>query len=87
MPCGTNQSSDAQTWKEFDDDRRMKKSGFRDRVVDCAKEFAKFTAVITPVSDDLPDRYSERKEKQKEGRLLTQAEKELKKAVDACRKG
>lgn len=65
----------------------MKDSGFRDRVVDCAEEFAKFTAIMTPVSDDLTDRYSERKEKAKEGRLLTQAEKELKKTVNESRKG
>jgi arsenic resistance protein ArsH len=67
----------AKAWQEFDDER-MKDSGFRDRVVDCAEEFAKFTAVMTPVSDDLTNRYSERKEKIKEGRLLTQAEKETK---------
>mmetsp|Transcript_13216 Transcript_13216/g.23977 ORF Transcript_13216/g.23977 Transcript_13216/m.23977 type:complete len:386 (-) Transcript_13216:1169-2326(-) len=77
MPCCTNQSSVAKAWQEFDDER-MKDSGFRDRVVDCAEEFAKFTAVMTPVSDDLTNRYSERKEKIKEGRLLTQAEKETK---------
>ena len=59
----------------------MKESSFRDRVVDCAEEFAKFTALLAPVKDDLTDRYSERKEKEKEGRLLTQAEKEVAKAT------
>lgn len=39
-------------------------------------EFAKFTAVMVPVSGNLVNRYSERKEKMKEGKLLTQAEKE-----------
>eukprot|EP00541_Cyclophora_tenuis_P001835 CAMPEP_0116543424 /NCGR_PEP_ID=MMETSP0397-20121206/1551_1 /TAXON_ID=216820 /ORGANISM="Cyclophora tenuis, Strain ECT3854" /LENGTH=302 /DNA_ID=CAMNT_0004067517 /DNA_START=149 /DNA_END=1057 /DNA_ORIENTATION=+ len=87
MPCCTNQSSIAKAWKEFDDDGRMKDSSFRERVVDCSEEFAKFTAVMTPVSDELTDRYSERKEKEKEGRLLTQAEKETKKTVTESRKG
>lgn len=80
MPCCTNQSSVAKAWKEFDDDGRMKDSSFRERVVDCAEEFAKFTAVMTPVADDLTNRYSERKEKMKEGKLLTQLEKETRKA-------
>jgi arsenic resistance protein ArsH len=80
MPCCTNQSAVAKAWKEFDDNGRMKDSDFRDRVVDVAEEFAKFTAVMTPVSDDLTNRYSERKEKIKEGKLLTQAEKESKKS-------
>lgn len=86
MPCCTNQSSVAKAWKEFDDNGRMKDSGFRERVVDCAEEFAKFTAVMVPVSDDLTDRYSERMEKLKEGRLLTQAEKEKEKTIEEARK-
>jgi len=86
MPCCTNQSSVAQAWKEFGPDGRMKDSSFRERLVDVAEEFAKFTAVMVPVKDDLVDRYSERKEKLKEGRLLTQAEKELKKTVEESRK-
>ena len=45
-----------------------------------AEEFAKFTAVMVPVKDDLVNRYSERKEKLEKGRLLTQAEKEKNKA-------
>eukprot|EP00592_Proboscia_alata_P015397 CAMPEP_0194396556 /NCGR_PEP_ID=MMETSP0174-20130528/125056_1 /TAXON_ID=216777 /ORGANISM="Proboscia alata, Strain PI-D3" /LENGTH=65 /DNA_ID=CAMNT_0039192639 /DNA_START=1535 /DNA_END=1732 /DNA_ORIENTATION=- len=49
----------------------------RDRVVDVAEELAKFTVVMVPLAHDLNDRYSERKEKEKEGRLLTQAEKKL----------
>jgi len=58
----------------------MKESDFRDRVVDCAEEMAKFTAIMSAASDDLNDRFSERKEKEKEGKLLTQAEKEEKKS-------
>lgn len=87
MPCCTNQSSVAKAWKEFDDNGRMKESDFRERVVDCAEEFAKFTAVMVPVSDDLTNRYSERMEKMKEGKLLTQAEKEKSKTVEEARKG
>lgn len=86
MPCCTNQSSVAKAWQEFDSNGRMRDSSFRDRVVDCAEEFAKFTAVMAPMSEELTNRYSERKEKLKEGRILTQAEKELKKTIDASRK-
>jgi arsenical resistance protein ArsH len=82
MPCCTNQSSIAKAWLEFGEDGRMKPSDFRDRLVDVAEEFAKFTAVMAPVSEDLTNRYSERMEKIKEGKLLTQAEKESKKAAE-----
>lgn len=91
MPCCTNQSSIAMAWKEFDDDGRLKPSDFRDRVVDVAEEFAKFTAVMVPYKDSLTDRYSERKEKLEKGRLLTQAEKEAskekRKTIEESRKG
>jgi arsenical resistance protein ArsH len=79
MPCCTNQSSVAKAWQEFDSYGRMKPSEFRDRVVDVAEEFAKFTAVMVPVADDLTNRFSERKEKEEKGRLLSQAEKEANK--------
>ncbi len=42
---------------------------------------------MAPVSEELTDRYSERKEKEKEGRLLTQAEKESQKTITEARKG
>jgi arsenic resistance protein ArsH len=86
MPCVTNQSSVPKAWQEFNEDGRMKESSYRDRVVDVAEEFAKFSAVIAPVSDELTDRYSERKEKEAEGRLLSQAEKETKKTITEARK-
>jgi len=87
MPCCTNQSSVAKAWKEFDGESgRMKESSFRERVVDCAEEFAKFTAVMAPVSKELTDRYSERKEKEQEGKLLTQAEKETNTTIAESRK-
>jgi arsenical resistance protein ArsH len=87
MPCSTNQSSIAKAWQEFDEHGRMKPSDFRDRLVDCCEEFAKFTAVMVPVADELTDRYSERKEKEQQGRLLTQAEKEAEKMITEARKG
>mmetsp|Transcript_6858 Transcript_6858/g.7003 ORF Transcript_6858/g.7003 Transcript_6858/m.7003 type:complete len:141 (+) Transcript_6858:513-935(+) len=81
MPCCTNQSSVPKAWMEFVDDGdggmpRMRESSLRNRVVGVAEEFAKFTSVMVLVAHDLSYRYSERKEKEKEGRLLTQAEKE-----------
>ena len=87
MPCCTNQSSIAKAWQEFDSNGRMKESDFRDRLVDCAEEFAKFTAVMVPVAEELTDRYSERKEKEAKGRLLTQAEKESETMIAEARKG
>jgi len=65
----------------------MKDSSFRERVIDCAEEFAKFTIAMVPIADDLVDRYSERKEKEEKGRLLSQAEKEKTKTVEESRKG
>lgn len=86
MPCCTNQSSVAKAWKEFDDSGRMKESSFRERVVDVAEEFAKFTAVMAPIKESLTNRYSERKEKLNKGRLLTQAEKEKETMIEKSRK-
>lgn len=81
MPCCTNQSSVAKAWQEFDDDGRMKPSGFRDRVVDVMEEYYKFTLIMREHADFLVDRFSERKEVAEKGRLLTQAEKEAQKAA------
>uniref|UniRef100_A0A7S4VA18 NADPH-dependent FMN reductase-like domain-containing protein n=2 Tax=Ditylum brightwellii TaxID=49249 RepID=A0A7S4VA18_9STRA len=88
MPCCTNQSSVPMAWKEFDCRGRMKESSFRERVVDVAEEFVKFTRVMmVPVADVLTDRYSERMEKLREGgRLLTQEEKEGRKEKEALLK-
>mmetsp|Transcript_56469 Transcript_56469/g.156113 ORF Transcript_56469/g.156113 Transcript_56469/m.156113 type:complete len:169 (+) Transcript_56469:903-1409(+) len=80
MLCIVNQSSVAKAWNEFDDEGRMKPSDFRDRVVDCIEEFAKYTRIQREYADFMVDRYSERKEKEEKGRLLTQAEKEAAKA-------
>lgn len=57
-----NQSSVAKAFLEFDDDNRMKPSGFYDRIVDVMEELVKFTLLTRDNADFLVDRYSERKE-------------------------
>ena len=80
MPCSVNQSSVAMAWKEFDDDGRMKPSSYRERVIDVMEEYYKFHVVNREYASLLTDRYSERKEqRENEGKLLTQAQKEEKK--------
>ena len=54
-------------------------SGNRDRLVDVCEELVKVSAVILPHFDLLGDRFSERTEIEKKGRLFTQAEKEREK--------
>lgn len=61
-----NQSSVAKAFLEFDDDNRMKPSGYYDRIVDVLEELLKFTYLTRDVSDHLVDRYSERKESTQE---------------------
>ncbi len=57
-----NQSSVAKAFLEFDDDGRMKPSGFYDRIVDVVEELVKFTLLTRDNAEFLVDRYSERKE-------------------------
>ncbi|KAI8072355.1 NADPH-dependent FMN reductase [Gongronella butleri] len=70
-----NQSSIPKAWTEFDEQDRLKPSSYRDRVVDVAEELVKITVLMRPHTNYLVDRYSERKETQENGRLLSQAEK------------
>ncbi len=78
-----NQSSVPKAWTEFDDNGRMKPSSYRDRVVDVAEELYKFTILLREHSTMLVDRYSERDEVRRRGRLLSQAEKAAAKAAAA----
>jgi len=57
-----NQSSTAKAFLEFDDNDRMKPSGFYDRMVDVMEELVKFTLLTRDAAGYLSDRYSERKE-------------------------
>jgi arsenical resistance protein ArsH len=84
MPCVVNQSQVQMAWKEFDDAGRMKDSSMRERVVDVCEEFIKFAVVARENAEPWVDRYSERKEREAKGRLLTQAEKEAEKASAAA---
>lgn len=57
-----NQSSTAKAFLEFDDDDRMKPSGYYDRMVDVMEELVKFTLLTRDNAGYLVERYSERKE-------------------------
>ena len=59
-----NQSSVPMAYKEFDDEGRMRPSGYYDRVVDVMEELFKMTLLMRGRSDYLTDRYSERNERQ-----------------------
>lgn len=57
-----NQSSVAKAFLEFDDNDRMKPSGYYNRIVDVMEELMKFTLLTRDKADYLVDRYSERVE-------------------------
>ncbi|MFC3093510.1 arsenical resistance protein ArsH [Alteromonas sediminis] len=57
-----NQSSVAKAFLEFDDNDRMKPSGYYNRIVDVMEELMKFTLLTRDNKDYLVDRYSERVE-------------------------
>ncbi|WP_370691090.1 arsenical resistance protein ArsH [Kordiimonas sp. SCSIO 12610] len=57
-----NQSSVAKAFLEFEEDGRMKPSGYYNRIVDVMEELMKFTLLTRQHSDYLTDRYSERVE-------------------------
>ena len=64
-----NQSSVAKAWQEFDEDGRMKPSGFRDRVVDVLEELFRLTLLLRDQRDVLHTRYSEQKQLVQDGAL------------------
>lgn len=57
-----NQSSVAKAFLEFDDNDRMKPSGYYNRIVDVMEELMKFTLLLRGNKDYFVDRYSERVE-------------------------
>jgi arsenic resistance protein ArsH len=57
-----NQSSVAKAFLEFEDNGRMKPSGYYNRIVDVMEELMKFTLLTRQHSDYLTNRYSERVE-------------------------
>jgi arsenic resistance protein ArsH len=58
-----NQSSVPMAYKEFDDEGRMRPSGYYERVVDVMEELFKMTLLLRGRSAYLTDRYSERNER------------------------
>lgn len=56
-----NQSSVAKAFNEFDEAGRMKPSNYYDRIVDVMEELVRFTILLRSHSQQLVDRYSERK--------------------------
>lgn len=57
-----NQSSVPKAFLEFDEDDRMKPSGYYNRIVDVMEELVRFTLLTRDHADYLVDRYSERVE-------------------------
>ncbi|MEC7421500.1 MAG: arsenical resistance protein ArsH [Pseudomonadota bacterium] len=58
-----NQSSVAKAYMEFDEAGRMRPSSYYDRIVDVAEELTRFTVLLRGHSDQVVDRYSERKDR------------------------
>jgi arsenic resistance protein ArsH len=58
-----NQSSVPMAYKEFNEEGRMRKSGYYERVVDVMEELFKMTLLLRGRTDYLTDRYSERNER------------------------
>lgn len=65
-----NQSSIAKAYQEFDGDRRLKPSAFRDRVIDVLEELFKVTLLMRGQADYLSQRYSEQGDTQQQSEAL-----------------
>jgi arsenic resistance protein ArsH len=87
-----NQSSVPQAYKLFTEEdaaeggNRLMEGGNRDRLVDCAEEFVKYTILMRPHFGLMGDRFSERSEKrakEEKAKLAEQAEqnKEVKQGM------
>lgn len=59
-----NQSSVAKAYEEFDEAGRMKPSNYYDRIADVMEELVRFTVLLRPHTEQLVDRYSERKDRE-----------------------
>ena len=55
-----NQSSVAKAYQEFDENGRMRASGYYARIVDVMEELIRFTLLLRAHTKNLSDRYSER---------------------------
>ena len=64
-----NQSSIPQTWREFDDEGKMRDSNYKQRVIDVLEELFKFTIMTRDHSDYLTTRFSEQEELRQQGEL------------------
>ncbi|GAA5842458.1 hypothetical protein JCM3766R1_004422 [Sporobolomyces carnicolor] len=71
-----NQSSIPKAWTCFDKNDRLLPSSNRDRLVDVCEELVKTTLVLRPHFEQFGDRFSEREERRRHGRLRTQQEVE-----------
>ncbi|TIB75525.1 arsenate resistance ArsH [Wallemia mellicola] len=71
-----NQSSVPKAWTAFSPEGRFLPISNRDRVVDVCEELVKVSCLFYSKHDLFASRWSERKEKEIKGRLLSQEEKE-----------
>lgn len=71
-----NQASLPKAWTQFTPQGRMLESSNRGRLVDVVEELVKVSCLFYGREETFASRWSERKEREERGRLLSQAEKE-----------